>query len=178
MTSDGVIELPGIIILFACIFRCAQYVIQSQLKLGQYFWLASVLVFFAVIRRELNYVPELFIPSNFSFLNHPYAWWEDAVLLTVYLLIVGLLAYSWRYLWTVLKKVPVSLYIAVVALALLEYMGENAIFIPENMGEIVEEIAETSVYAIALIYLWRFKLVDFESHVSYQLQPHEPCKAN
>ena len=167
MTSDGVIELPGIIILFACIFRCAQYMKQSQLKLGQYFWLASVLVFFAVIRRELNYVPELFIPSGFSFLNHSYDWWEDAVLLTVYLLIVGLLAYSWRYLWTVLKKVPVSLYIAVVTLALLEYMGE-----------IVEEIAETSVYAIALIYLWRFKLIDFESHVSYQLQAHEPCKAN
>ena len=152
--------------------------IQSQLKLGQYFWLASVSVFFAVIRRELNYVPELFISSDFSFLNHSYDWWEDAVLLTVYLLIVGLLAYSWRYLWTILKKVPVSLYIAVVVLALLEYMGENAIFIPENMGEIVEEIAETSVYAIALIYLWRFKLIDFESHVSYQLQHHEPCKAN
>ena len=164
--------------LFACIFRCAQYMKQSQLKLGQYFWLASVLVFFAVIRRELNYVPELFIPSNFSFLNHSYDWWEDAVLLTVYLLIVGLLAYSWRYLWAVLKKVPISLYITVVVLALLEYMGENAIFIPENMGEIVEEIAETSVYAIALIYLWRFKLGDFENYFLHQPNQHEPRNAN
>jgi hypothetical protein len=47
---------------------------QSQLKLGQYFWLASVLVFFAVIRRELNYLPELFIPSDFSLLAHSYDW--------------------------------------------------------------------------------------------------------
>lgn len=178
MTSDGVIELPGIIMLFACIFRCAQYMKQSQLKLGRYFWLASVLVFFAVIRRELNYLPELFIPSSFSFLNHSYDWWEDAILLTVYLLIVGLLAYSWRYLWAVLKKVPISLYITVVVLALLEYMGENAIFIPENIGEIVEEIAETSVYAIALIYLWRFKLSDFDHSVSYQPNHHQPCNAH
>src|SRR5690606_18228715 len=169
---------PGIIMLFACIFRCAQYMKQSQLKLGQYFWLASVLVFFAVIRRELNYVPELLIPSNFTFLNHSYDWWEDAVLLTVYLLIVGLLAYSWRYLWMVLKKVPVSLYIAVVALALLEYMGENAIFIPESIGEIVEEIAETGVYVIALIYLWSFKLGEFERHFLPQKNYHAPCKAN
>lgn len=164
--------------LFACIFRCAQYMKQSQLKLGQYFWLASVLVFFAVIRRELNYVPELFIPSNFSFLNHSYDWWEDAVLLTVYLLIVGFLTYSWRYLWAVLKKVPLSLYLTVVALALLEYMGENAILIPESIGEMVEEIAETSVYAIALIYLWRFKLGDFENYFLHQPNQHQPCNAN
>ena len=98
--------------------------------------------------------------------------------ITVYLLIVGLLAYSGRYLWAVLKKVPISLYITVVVLALLEYMGENAIFIPENMGEIVEEIVETSVYAIALIYLWRFKLSDFDHSVSYQPNHHQPCNAH
>lgn len=158
--------------------RCTQYVIQSRSKPSSYFWLASVLVFFEVIRRELNYLPELFIPSDFSLLAHSYDWWEDAILLTVYLLIVGLLAYSWRYLWAVLKKVPISLYITVVVLALLEYMGENAIFIPENMGEIVEEIAETSVYAIALIYLWRFKLSDFDHSVLYQPNHHQPCNAN
>lgn len=178
MIADGIIELPGIIILIACILRCVQYVIQSELKLGHYFWLASVLTFFAVIRRELNYVPELLIPNGFTFMTHSYDWWEDAVLLTVYLLIVGLLAYSWRYLWMVLKKVPVSLYIAVVALALLEYMGENAIFIPESIGEIVEEIAETGVYTIALIYLWTFKLGEFERHFLPQQNYHAPCKAN
>jgi hypothetical protein len=96
----------------------------------------------------------------------------------VYLLIVGLLAYSWRYLWMVLKKVPVSLYIAVVALALLEYSGENAIFIPESIGEIIEEIAETGVYTIALIYLWTFKLDKFERHFLPQKNYHAPCKAN
>ena len=151
--------------LFACIFRCAQYMKQSQLKLGQYFWLASVLVFFAVIRRELNYVPELFIPSNFSFLNHSYDWWEDNVLAIILLVIIGLLAYSWRYLWAVLKDINISLYIAVAVLAVLQYMGENAIVIPESIGEMVEEVSETIIYAIALVYLWRFKLGDFENYI-------------
>lgn len=131
-----------------------------------------------MIRRELNYVPELFIPSNFSFLNHSYDWWEDAVLLTVYLLIVGFLTYSWRYLWAVLKKVPLSLYLTVVALALLEYMGENAIVIPESIGEMVEEVSETIIYTIALVYLWRFKLGDFENYFLHQPNQHQPCKAN
>jgi hypothetical protein len=51
-----------------------QYVIQSRSKSSRYFWLASVLVFFEVIRRELNYLPELFIPSDFSLLAHSYDW--------------------------------------------------------------------------------------------------------
>ena len=79
------------------------------------------------------------------------------------LVIIGLLAYSWRYLWAVLKDINISLYIAVAVLAVLQYMGENAIVIPESIGEMVEEIAETSVYAIALIYLWRFQMSDFEN---------------
>ena len=174
MTTDGIIEIPGLIMLIACILRCTQYVIQSQSKQSYYFWLASVLIFFAVIRRELNYLPELFISSDFSLLNRSYDWWEDAVLLVVYLLIIGLLAYTWRYLWAVLKSVPVSLYLIVVALAILEYMGENAIIIPENIGEIVEEIAETGVYAVALVYLWRFKTIDFERELSHKL--YSPCK--
>ena len=91
---------------------------------------------------------------------------------------MGFLTYSWRYLWAVLKKVPLSLYLTVVALALLEYMGENAILIPESIGEMVEEIAETSVYAIALVYLWRFKLGDFENYILHQPNQHEPCNAN
>ncbi len=169
MNADGIIEIPGLIMLIACILRCTQYVIQSQSKKSHCFWLASVLVFFTVIRRELNYLPELFISSDFSILNHSYDWWEDAILLVVYLLIIGLLAYAWRYLWAVLKSVPVSLYLIVVALAILEYMGENAMIIPESIGEIVEEVAETGVYAIALVYLWRFKSIDFERDLSYRL---------
>ena len=169
MITDGIIEIPGLIMLIACILRCTQYAIQSQSKKSHYFWLASVLIFFAVIRRELNYLPELFISSDFSLLNHSYDWWEDAVLLIVYLSIVGLLAYTWRYLWAVLKSVPVSLYFIVVALATLEYMGENTIIIPESIGQIVEEIAETGVYAVALVYLCRFKIIDFERDLSYKL---------
>ena len=137
-----------------------------------------MLVFFEVIRRELNYLPELFIPSDFSLLTHSYDWWEDNVLAIILLVIIGLLAYSWRYLWAVLKDINISLYIAVAVLAVLQYMGENAIVIPESIGEMVEEIAETSVYAIALIYLWRFQMSDFESPALYQPNHHQPCNAN
>ena len=145
--------------------RCMQYVIQSRSKSSRYFWLASVLVFFEVIRRELNYLPELFIPSDFSLLAHSYDWWEDNVLAIILLVIIGLLAYSWRYLWAVLKDINISLYIAVAVLAVLQYMGENAILIPESIGEMVEEVSETIIYAIALVYLWRFKLGDFENYI-------------
>ena len=158
--------------------RCTQYVIQSRSKSSRYFWLASVLVFFEVIRRELNYLPELFIPSDFSLLTHSYDWWEDNVLAIILLVIIGLLAYSWRYLWAVLKDINISLYIAVAVLAVLQYMGENAIVIPERIGEMVEEVSETIIYTIALIYLWRFKLGDFENYILHQPNQHEPCNAN
>ena len=85
MAADGIIEIPGIILLIACLLRSTQYVVQSESKQGLYCWLASVSTFFAVIRRELNYVPELFISSDFSLLNHTYDWWEDAILLMIYL---------------------------------------------------------------------------------------------
>ena len=176
MAVDGIIEIPGIILLIACILRCTQYVVQSESKQGLYFWLASVLTFFAVIRRELNYVPELFISSDFSLLNQSYDWWEDAVLLMIYLLIIGLLAYTWRYLWAVFKSVPVYLYLMIVGLALLEYMGENAIMIPQGLGEIIEEMAETGVYAIALVYIWRFKSPIFEENLSAN-KHYSSCQA-
>ncbi len=139
---------------------------QSSSKQSRYFWLASILVFFAIIRRELNYLPELFISSDFLFLGHSYDWWEDGVLTTVYLLIIALLTYSWRYLWAALKEVDVSLYIIVAVLALIQYMGENAIVLPYAFGGLVEELAETAIYGIALIYLWQFKLVDFENQLA------------
>lgn len=166
MSSDGIIEIPGIIILFACLLRCVQYLRQSSatntFKQIRAFWLAAVLVFFAVIRRELNYLPDLLVPTDFVLFSHSYDWWEDLVLTIVYVLIVGLLAYSWRYLWVILKRVPVSLYFSVAALALLEYMGENAIMIPEAFGVITEELSETAIYGIALIYLWRLNLNEYD----------------
>ncbi|MGP4118944.1 hypothetical protein ACT3N8_03890 [Psychrobacter aquimaris] len=181
LNSDGIIEAPGIIILFACLLRCLQYSLQSSaintFKQIRAFWLAAVLVFFAVIRRELNYLPDLLVPTDFILLSHSYDWWED-VLTIVYLLIIGLLAYAWRYLWAILKKVPVSLYLTVVALVLLEYMGENAIMIPEALGVIIEELSETAVYGIALIYLWRLNLNDYDcqskkaSELHYQTASH------
>ena len=162
MITDGLIEAPGIIILFACWIRCLQYFRRSHSKKTEAFWLAAVLVFFAVIRRELNYLPDLFIPADFLLLSQPYDWLEDCVLPVVYLLIVGLLAYSWRYLLAVLKRVPISLYLTVAVLALLEYMGENMIGIPKTLGVVIEELSETAIYAIALIYLWRFALSDYD----------------
>ncbi|MGP5177433.1 hypothetical protein [Psychrobacter aquimaris] len=94
MNSDGIIEAPGIIILFACLLRCLQYLLQSSaintFKQIRAFWLAAVLVFFAVIRRELNYLPDLLVPTDFMLLSHSYDWWEDVVLTIVYLLIIGL----------------------------------------------------------------------------------------
>ena len=163
MSSDGIIEAPGIILLIACLLRSSQYVIQSHVRQIKAFWLATVLVFVAVIRRELNYLPDLLVPSDFSFLNQSYDWWEDAALLILYLTSVGLLIYSRRYLWAVLKNVDVLLYLGVATLAILQYMGENAIVFPHTFGGIVEELAETFIYLIALLYLWKFTLSDFES---------------
>lgn len=169
MNSDGLIEIPGMILLFACLLRCTQYIVQSHIKYIQAFWLAAVLVFFTVIRRELNYLPDLLVPSDFSFLNQSYDWWEDSVLTVIYLMALGLLAYSRKYLWAVLKNVPVSLYLSAAVLAIIQYMGENAIVFPHTWGEVVEELSETAIYAIALIYLWRFKLADYESYLMQKL---------
>ena len=169
MSSDGIIEAPGIILLIACLLRSSQYVIQSHVRQIKAFWLATVLVFVAVIRRELNYLPDLLVPSDFSFLNQSYDWWEDAALLILYLTSVGLLIYSRRYLWAVLKNVDVLLYLGVATLAILQYMGENAIVFPHTFGGIIEELAETLIYLIALLYLWKFTLSDFESCLLHKL---------
>lgn len=141
--------------------RCIQYVSQSQIKSARYFWLAGVLVFFAVIRRELNHLPDLFISSDFLLLNHTYDWWEDSVLTVVYLLIVGLLLYARQYLWMVIKKVPLALYLIVGVLAAVQYMGENAIVFPHSLGVMVEELTELIIYSIALLYLWRLNVNDY-----------------
>ncbi|MGP4789905.1 hypothetical protein ACTXGJ_12360 [Psychrobacter sp. 1Y11] len=121
------------------------------------------MVFFTVIRRELNHLPDLFVPKNFLFLSHSYDWWEDSVLLLIYLLTVGFLGYAWRYLWQVLKHTSLSLYLSVAVLALLQYMGENAIVFPHALGIVVEELAELTIYGLALAYLWSFRLSDFDT---------------
>lgn len=165
-TENGIIEIAGSILLIACLLRCVQYAIKSDIKQGRYFWLASVLVFFTVIRRELNHLPELVIPSNLLLFNHSYEWWEDMVLLVIYVVALGLLIYSWRYLWSMLKRVPVSLYLIVALLAILQYMGENTIIFSESIGVAVEELTEGVVYAIALWYLWTFTLREFEMQLA------------
>ena len=65
-----------------------------------------------------------------------------------------------------------SLYLTVVALVLLEYMGENAIMIPEALGVIIEELSETAVYGIALIYLWRLNLNEYNCQVEETSELH------
>ena len=178
MSSDGIIEAPGMILLFACLLRSGQYFMQSHVKHIQAFWLAAVLIFVTVIRRELNYLPDILVPSDFSFLSQSYDWWEDSVLTVIYLVALVLLAYSRRYLWMVLKHVPISLYLIVTMLAVIQYMGENAIGFPHTIGGIVEELAETIIYAIALAYLWRFNLADYASGFLSQsdYEPHRASK--
>lgn len=103
MNSDGIIEIPGMILLFACLLRCTQYFVKSHVKQVKAFWLAAVLIFVAVIRRELNYLPDLLVPSDFLLLGQSYDWWEDSILTIIYLVALGLLAYARHYLWAVLK---------------------------------------------------------------------------
>lgn len=82
-------------------------------------------------------------------------------LTVIYLMAVGLLIYSWRYLWALLKKAPLSLYGSIAVLAVLQYTGENAIGFPETLGVFIEELSETIIYAIVLVYLWRLNLQDY-----------------
>ena len=154
------IEIPGNIILVICLLRCLHYFLQSHIRRAQTFWLASMLIFVTAIRRELNYLPDLFIPADFTLLSRSYDWWEHMVLTVIYLIVVGLLIHSWRYLWALLKKVPLSLYFGVAVLAIVQYMGENAILFPKDFGVFVEETSETIIYATALIYLWRLNVSD------------------
>ena len=88
------------------------------------------------------------------------------VLLVIIIVMLGLLAYSWRYFWTVLKNISRLLYLGVTVLVLIQYMGENAIMFPYSLGIIIEELAENLIYIVALIYLWTFTLADFESRLA------------
>lgn len=174
--ENGVIEIVGNIILVLCLLRCLQYSLKSHIRQGHYFWIAAILVFFIVIRRELNYLADVFIPSGFSIWSHSYDWWEDSVLLLIYIITAGLLIYSWRYFWVLLKDTAIALYIIVAALALLQYMGENAIGFSPEIGVAVEELSENIIYTIALLYLLSFDLSDFEGRLSnrqgFELEAH------
>lgn len=64
------------------------------------------------------------------------------------------------------------MYFSVAALALLEYMGENAIMIPETFGVITEELSETAIYGIALIYLWRLNLNEYDCQAEETSELH------
>lgn len=154
-------EIPGNLILFICLIRCVQYLMKSQLKYARTFWIAGILIFVAALRRELSYLPDLWVRSDFTLLTHSYDWWEDVVLTMIYLAIIGLLGYSRRYAWAIIKRVPWYLYVMVAIFAVLQYMGERAIVFPENIGVFVEELSETLIYATALVYLWQLNLSDY-----------------
>lgn len=153
--------MAGVVILCLCTLRLGQFAYQSNMKISRYFWLASVLVFLTVIRRELNFLPQILGVDGLSMLGYSYDWWEDGVLLVLYLCAAGLLLYSWRYLAAVLKSVPLPLYGTVAVLAALQYMGENAILIPPALGVMVEESCEDVIYTIALMYLYYFDVAVF-----------------
>lgn len=168
ITENSIIEIGEAIILTLCLLRCLQYSVQSRVLQGRYFWLASVLVFFSVIRRELSYLSDLLVPEDFMLIGHSYDWWEDRILLVIIVAMLILLVRARHYFWTVLKNIPKSLYLGVAVLAVLQYMGENAIMFPHEFGEVVEETSENIIYMIALIYLWQFKLSIFENLPSSQ----------
>ncbi len=161
-TENGIIEMVSALILASCLLLCGRYAIQSRLKQGGYFWVAASLVFVTVIRRELNHLPDRFISESTLLLSHNYDWWEDRMLLVIYIVAVGFLIYAWRYCWLLLKTTSVWLYLCVAALAVLQYTGENAIGFSHDFGVIVEELSETIIYLIALGYLWSFKLSLFD----------------
>lgn len=172
MATESIIEIPGNIILIICLLRCLQYVWKSHVKKIQAFWLASALIFLTVIRRELSYLPDLFVPNDFSFLNHSYYWWEHSTLFVISLISLGLLMYAWQYLWSVLKNVNILLYITVAILAIIQYMGENAIGFPHAFGGILEEVCETAIYGIALVYLWRLNFNDYADSFNDASEQH------
>lgn len=155
--------------LFLCLLISAKHAMSSQLKLGKFFWLAATLIFFSALRRELSFVPELVVPEGFMLLGKTYEWWEDSILLIVILIALGSLAYAWRYLWAVLKGVPLFLYVITSLLLIIQYMGENSIGFAHDAGMVTEEVAEAIIYIIALLYLWRFKLIEFDSQLAKSL---------
>ena len=121
------------------------------------------MVFFSALRRELSFLSDLLVPEDFLWLGKNYEWWEDTVLLIIALAALGLLIYARRYVWAVLKEVPKKLYIIVTLLVIVQYLAENEIGFNTFSGTLVEELCEAVIYIIAFVYLWRFKLDDFNT---------------
>ena len=134
----------------------------TKIKSGRIFWLAATMVFLAILRRELNFLPDLLIANDFMILGRGYDWWEDAVLTVLYVSIITLLLYSRHYLVHVLKHWSIKIYMAVALLAIIQYMGENAILFSEHLGMAVEELCEVIIYIIAITCLWQLELSQFE----------------
>ena len=72
-----------------------------------------------------------------------------------------------------IKTTPLWLYLSVAALALLQYIGENAIGFSHSLGIVVEELSEAVIYLLALGYLWSFKVAGFEERLERRLELKE-----
>lgn len=124
--------------------------------------MGAFIVFFLVLRKELNYLRDTLAVSDTVWLTLPYDWWEDSILAVVGLFGVLLLVLSRRYWLYILKRVPSILYAVIVILAALQYTGEHAIGFSEWWGVLIEESSEDIIYAVALIYMWRLQLPKLE----------------
>ncbi|WP_127891444.1 hypothetical protein [Psychrobacter sp. FDAARGOS_221] len=124
------------------------------------------MIFISAIRRELSFIPKLFITETYLILGRSYYWWEDVFLISIALIALAFLVLSWRYLWGFLKITPKALYVSVTSLVFTQYLGENGIGFSHDAGVMVEEISEATIYLIDFLYLWRFKLSEFEYNLS------------
>lgn len=174
ITEDSFIELIQAFLLAISLIFCTFYAIKSRFNIAQSFWIGSVLIFFSALRRELSFLSDILVPDGFLFLGASYEWWEDVVLFFITVTALGLLIYAWNYVSAVLKEVPKQLYIVTSLLVVLQYVAENEIGFSTLSGNIVEELCEAIIYTIAFVYLWRFKLDDFNTRFIKQADPLLP----
>ncbi|WP_156819061.1 hypothetical protein [Psychrobacter lutiphocae] len=87
------------------------------------------------------------------------------MLITIALVALMFLAYAWRYVWGILSSMPKALYVIVASLVVTQYLGEHGILFGHDLGVVVEEVSEATIYLIALVYLWRFELPKFEYYL-------------
>ncbi|SUD89902.1 hypothetical protein [Psychrobacter phenylpyruvicus] len=171
ITEDSLIELIQAFLLAISLIFCTFYAIKSRFNIARSFWIGSVLVFLSAIRRELSFLSDILVPEGFLLLGASYEWWEDAVLFLIAVTALGLLTYAWHYVSAVLKQVPTALYIVIFLLVILQYVAENEIGFSAISGNIVEELCELIIYTITFMYLWRFKLDDFNTRFIKQTNP-------
>ena len=75
ITEDSIIEQVGVALLVLCLLYCLYYLTKSRLTPGRFFWSTTALAFLMMIRKELNYLPDLYLASDFTFLSRGYEWW-------------------------------------------------------------------------------------------------------